>query len=71
MDIQTIVQMRYIFGQMNIHEAWGAEKREAMMVLFDLEEEDMEALQEFFMWVANHGLEYAWEAYKGENYAQA
>lgn len=68
MDLQKIVQMRYIFSKISVHPAWNIENREAMADLFDLEEEDLDALNDFCVWVANHGLEYAWEAYKGEKF---
>jgi hypothetical protein len=64
MDADKIVQMRYILDQIKVHPAWNVQQREAMMDIFNLDEDDLDMLHSFIMWVQNHELEYAYDAYK-------
>lgn len=66
MNESEIRAMRYIFSRFEVHPAWDTNKREALADLFDLDEEDIDLLHKFCMWVASHGLEYAFEAYEAQ-----
>ena len=61
MDMDKAVMMRFVFSRIKVHPAWNQENREALMDLFGLDEEHLDALHDFTQWVNNHELEYLLE----------
>lgn len=58
MDESMVPLLRHIFQHhIKLHPIWDQENRRALEKLFGLDDEELDALHKFAMWVCNHGLE--------------